>query len=183
MPICLPSAFAPNQLRHHKKIMPDKTKHINESHFKSVLMAYGVLVLHLVLIAGLGLLVLFFRGVLEYMVWIFLGGTAAIIASAWHFYRRMKQEGKTLREMLGSPIFRNRPVEIGFLGGIATLKIGNSPVSAASNYLPDACISPHHQIEDSIAVRVRELTELVRMLENDLITREEFNLVKQQLLR
>ncbi|HSO66894.1 MAG TPA: hypothetical protein VLP30_03475 [Desulfatirhabdiaceae bacterium] len=163
--------------------MPEKTKHPAESHLKSILLAYGVLVLHLVLIAGLGLLVLFFRGVIQYMIWIFLGGSAAIIASAWHFYRRMKREGKTLREMLQSPIFRNRPVEISILGGIASLKIGKNNSSPEPDHLPDTWISPHHQIEDATAVRVRELTELVRMLENDFITLEEFNLVKQQLLK
>ena len=88
-------------------------------------MAYMVLVLHLLLIAGLGLLVLFFRGVMQYMIWIFLGGAAAIIVSGYHFYIRMKQEGKNLREMMYSPLFHGRAVEVSILGGMATFKIGN----------------------------------------------------------
>ena len=72
-------------------------KEKEESHFKSVLMAYLILVLHVVLITGLVLLVIFFRGIINYMIWIFLGGTAAILASAYHFYKRMKMEGKTIR--------------------------------------------------------------------------------------
>jgi hypothetical protein len=163
--------------------MMDKNKPAMESHLKSVLMAYAVLVLHLVLIAGLGLLVLFFRGVVEYMAWIFLGGAAALGASAWHFYRRMKQEGKTLREMLQSPLFHHRPVEITFLGGIASLKIGGTSPLSARDSLPEAWETPRHQLEDSTAMRVRELTELARMLENNLITLEEFNLVKKQLIK
>ena len=58
--------------------MMNETKQ-NDGVFKSVLMAYSVLVLHVLLIAGLGLLVLFFRGVIQYMIWIFLGGAAALL--------------------------------------------------------------------------------------------------------
>ena len=57
--------------------------------FKSVMLAYMVLVLHVVLMLGLGLLVIFFRGVIQYMLWIFLFGTVAVVASGLYFYRRM----------------------------------------------------------------------------------------------
>ncbi|WP_054690371.1 hypothetical protein [Desulfosarcina cetonica] len=41
---------------------------------KSVMLAYLILALHLLLIAGIAILVLFFRGVVNYMLWIVLGG-------------------------------------------------------------------------------------------------------------
>lgn len=146
--------------------------------FKSVLMAYLVLVLHLLLIAGLGLLVLFFRGVMQYMIWIFLGGAAAIIVSGYHFYVRMKREGKNLREMMYSPLFNGRAVEVSILGGMATFKIGKDSNLPA---LPDTTSKTLNLLEDPASARMRELSELVRMLENDLITLEEFNSVKRQL--
>ena len=151
----------------------------NDGIFKSVLMAYSVLALHIRLIAGLGLLVLFFRGFIQYMIWIFLGGTAALVVSAYRFYNRMRQEGKNLREMMNSPLFNGRPVEISILGGMASFKIGKDRLPAA---LPDMSDPSTHLLEDPGAARVRELSELARMLENDLITLEEFNSVKRQLL-
>jgi hypothetical protein len=39
------------------------------------------------------------------------------------------------------------------------------------------------QLEDPETVRIRELAELARLLENDLITREEFNEAKQRLFQ
>ena len=149
--------------------------------FKSVMMAYTVLVLHLLLIAGLGLLVLFFRGVMQYMIWIFLGGAAAIIVSGYHFYIRMKQEGKNLREMMYSPLFHGRAVEVSILGGMATFKIGKDSNLPNLPALPDTTNKTLNLLEDPASARMRELSELVRMLENDLITIEEFNSVKRQL--
>jgi hypothetical protein len=153
----------------------------NDGIFKSVMMAYTVLLLHVVLIAGLGMLVLFFRGFIQYMIWIFLGGAAAIFVSGYRIYNRMRQEGKSLRETLGSPVFDGRPIEISILGGMASFRIGKdaSPIHA----LPDATLQPTPLLEDPASVRLRELSELVRMLENDLITLEEFNTVKRQLFQ
>jgi hypothetical protein len=157
--------------------MMNKSKQ-NDGVFKSVLMAYSVLMLHVLLIAGLGLLVLFFRGVIQYMIWIFLGGTAAIIISGYRFYIRMKQEGKTLREMVNSPLFHGRAVEVSILGGMASFKIGKD---SSPRFLPDTTCTATKLLEDTASSRMRELSELVRLLESDLITLEEFNSVKQQL--
>jgi hypothetical protein len=153
----------------------------NDGIFKSVMMAYTVLLLHVVLIAGLGMLVLFFRGFIQYMIWIFLGGAVAIFVSGYRIYNRMRQEGKSLRETLGSPVFDGRPIEISILGGMASFRIGKdvSPIHA----LPDATIQPTPLLEDPASVRLRELSELARLLENDLITLEEFNTVKRQLFQ
>lgn len=160
-------------------IMMDKSKQ-NDGVFKSVMIAYSILILHVLLIAGLGLLVLFFRGVIQYMIWIFLGGTAAIVVSGYRFYNRMKQEGKTLREMVNSSLFHGRSVEVSILGGMASFKIGKDSNPIA---LPDITRKASNLLEDPASVRVRELSELVRLLENDLITLEEFNSVKRQLFR
>lgn len=144
----------------------------------SVLMAYLVLVLHVLLIAGLGFLVFFFRGIINYMVWIFLGGTVAILASAYLFYRRMKAEGRTLRQTLNSPIFRGRTVEVSFLGGLASFRLGkqDAPKSLGNDGTGEV-----PQLEDPERMKVRELTELARLLENDLITIEEYNQFKRKL--
>ncbi len=158
-------------------MMMNKTKQ-NDGVLKSVLMAYSVLVLHVLLIAGLGLLVIFFRGIIQYMIWIFLGGTAAIIISGYRFYNRMKQEGKTLQEMVNSPLFHGRAVEVSILGGMASFKIGKD---GNARSLPGTSRCAANLLEDPASARIRELSELARLLESDLITLEEFNSVKRQL--
>ena len=155
-------------------------KEKEESHFKSVLMAYLILVLHVVLITGLVLLVIFFRGIINYMIWIFLGGTAAILASAYHFYKRMKMEGKTIREILNSHQFGGRTVEVNLLGGLASLKISGSDHPPA---LGTATSGQFKQLEDPDAIHKREFSELVRLLENNLITLDEYNKFKEKMLK
>ena len=147
--------------------------------FKSVLLAYLILALHVVLIAGLGLLVLFFRGFVQYMLWIFLAGASIIVYSGYRFWRRMKTEGKTLAEMLNNPVFRGRSVEVNLLGGIASFKLG-APDSRCA--LPDDTPPPPRQLEDPETARIRELGELARLLEKDLITADEYRQAKRRLL-
>ncbi len=158
-----------------------KNKEKESQHFKSVLMAYFILVLHVVLVAGLVIMVIFFRGIINYMIWVFLGGLIAIIASGYHFYKRMKMEGKTLQEILNTYRHSGRSVEVSFLGGLASLKIGGEhyrPPSLNSN-------SSGHlkQLEDPDSIRIKEFSELVRLLENNLITLEEYNKFKEQIFK
>ena len=158
-----------------------KQKEKESRHFKSVLMAYFILLLHVILVAGLVMMVIFFRGVINYMIWIFIGGSIAIIASGLHFYKRMKMEGKTFREILSAHHYSGRTVEVSFLGGLASLKI-----DGAKNNLPalDSSSSGHvKQLEDPEAIRYKEFSELVRLLENGLITLEEYNRFKEQLFK
>lgn len=149
---------------------------------KSVMLAYLILALHVLLIAGMAILVLFFRGVVNYMLWILLGGIALVVFSAFYFFRRMRAEGKSLREMLRNPMFNGRSVEVSLLGGMATLRLGQASRPPAIEH--DAVIDIP-RLEDPEASRnreVSELTALARMLEKDLITVDEFNQAKRRLL-
>jgi hypothetical protein len=101
-----------------------------------VLLAYFILALHVLLIAGMAILVLFFRGMVNYMLWIFLGGIVLIALSAFYFIRRMRAEGKSLREMLKNPMFNGRSVEVSLLGGMATVKLGQSSQPPAIGHDP-----------------------------------------------
>jgi hypothetical protein len=148
----------------------------NNGVIKSVFIAYFILLLHILLLAGLGVLIIFFRGIVNYMLWIFLAGTGIIIFSAYRFYRKMKKEGKTLKEMMNSPLFRGREVEISLLGGLASLKVGKPRNLLLENYQGDI-----KQLEDPNTMRLKELNELVRLFENNLITLEEYNQAKKQI--
>ena len=150
---------------------------------KSVLLAYFILALHVLLIAGMAILVLFFRGIVNYLLWIVIGGLAVVGLSAYFFIRRMRAEGKSLREMLRNPVFSGRSVEVSLLGGMATVKLGQpSPTQAIGHDAPVDL----PRLEDPDAPRrpeVSDLAELARLLEKDLITVDEFNRAKQQLLK
>lgn len=148
--------------------------------FKSVLLAYFILALHVLLIAAMGVLVLFFRGVVNYMIWIFLAGIALIIFSVYVFYRRMKAQGKTLKEMLRNPMFEGRAVEVSLLGGLASLKLGNPTDTQALTYDKEG---ETLQLEDPDAMKIREINELGKLLEKKLITLEEFNKAKKHLFK
>jgi len=148
--------------------------------FKGVLMAYVILILHVVLAALVGCVVLFFRGITEYMIWILVGCSGLIIFSGYYFYRRVIKEGRNLRRTLHSPMFSGREVEINLLGGLASVKIG-SPTANVPALDSSGTFEPVRQLEDPATVRIRELKELARLLENNLITLEEYNQTKQEL--
>ena len=149
--------------------------------FGGVFTAYFILLLHVLLLALIGCLVLFFRGFVQYMLWIFLGGTMLIGYSGYRIIKRMKTENKNLREVLGLPMFRGQEVEVSILGGFASLKVGNQPDRTIPMIAHDA--PSHSQLEEPANVCVRELTELAHLYESGLITSEEFRQAKDQLFR
>lgn len=145
--------------------------------FQGVFMVWSILLLHVVLLAGLGCLVLFFRGMIHYMLWIFLGGTALLTYSGYRVYKRMRDERKNLGELLSLPMFTGRSVEINLLGGLASVKVGNRE-NEDITYTYD----PSRQLEDPATNRIRELRELARLFESELITLDEYNRTKEELL-
>lgn len=159
------------------------TKRDKEGLYKGIFMAYFILFVHFILIAGIGCLVIFFRGVIEYMLWIFVGCSALIAISGYRFYQKMKYEGKSLNEMLNSQVFKGRAVEIEFLGGVATLRMGKSgealPPPEEFQHFPRQIEAP---LEVSSESRMAEdLHNLAKLLEDDLITREEFDRAKEDI--
>jgi hypothetical protein len=151
-----------------------------EGLIKSVMLAYLILILHIFLLMGLGFLVFFFRGIIHYMLWIFLFGAFAVLASGYWFYRRLKAEGRSLRETLNSPLFRNKTVEVSLLGGLAQFRVGR-PHSRPllDNDRPET----PQQLEWSGESKVQDLTELARLLQSGLITLDEYEKAKQNIFR
>ena len=151
--------------------------------FKAVLLTHFILFLHLLIIAGIGILVIFFRGVTQYLVWILIGAILLIGLSGSFIFWRIKSKGKkTLHEMEQSPVFQGRNFEISFLGGLASLKVGTPhDVPQLENRSPTP--NPKPQLEDPETIRIRELTRLAQMVEKKLITLEEYNRMKKQIIK
>jgi hypothetical protein len=161
----------------------ERTKTNQKEIFKSFMMAYLILGLHVVLIAVIFLLVLFIRGFVEYAFWIFLGVLALAAFSGYRIWRRVKQEKRSLRDTLNSPTFKGRAVEISLLGGMAQFRLGAPGTGQASPALEHGEQETNPQgLEDAESARIRKLGELARLLENDLITRDEYEREKRRLL-
>jgi hypothetical protein len=159
-------------------MMGFKQKDKKEGIFQGVLIAYVILILHVGLIMGLGFLVFFFSGFIHYMGWIFLFGTAVVLWSGYYFYRRMKQEGRNLKEMIRMPLLSGKTIEVSLLGGLASFRVGpagDRPLLSES----DTYSTP--LLEDPSRTELQDLKELAKLLQAGLITREEFDMAKQKL--
>jgi ABC-type bacteriocin/lantibiotic exporter with double-glycine peptidase domain len=89
------------------KIMPDDRSKTDPKTglMGGVMIAYFILILHVVLIALIGLVVIFLGGIAGHLLWIVIGGILLISGSALWFYHRMKKQGRELRDTLNSDIF------------------------------------------------------------------------------
>ena len=152
--------------------------------FRGILLAHLILFLHLILIACLGLLVIFFYGISQYMLWIFLAASILLAGLGYFLYRRIQTSGtRSFKDIQNSAILEGRSFEVSILGGLATLKFGRPANSLPIENAAAGLHEPVHQLEDPGTIRIREINGLANMLENNLITFEEFSRVKQQVLK
>jgi hypothetical protein len=161
--------------------MVNKNKNQGENLFKAVIMTHIILFLHLLIIVGLVLMVIFFRGVTQNLLWVFLGATGLFMLSGLFIYWRIKSKGKKMfHDIENSSLFQGRSFEVSFLGGLASLKFGQPDDLKAIGNLPSG---EKLQLENPESEHIRELTELARMYEKDLITSEEYSRAKNQILK
>jgi hypothetical protein len=133
--------------------------------FSGVMLAYCILLLHVLLIAGLGVLIIFFRGIVAYMPLVLIFGLAIVCSAVWYLFKRLKSQGKSLRDTLNSPLLRGKSIEIDLLGGMASIKI-----NPGGNDMTQKAIGAENRtllLEDRESERIRELLDLARSLEND----------------
>lgn len=143
-------------------------------------MAMVILLFHVALPVMIVLMVLFFHIIANYLLWIIGAILVAALGGGYLFMRYLKGAGgEALRDVLTSPEFKGRNVEVNLLGGLASLKIGKSDKSVEQ--LPDFTIPPALRIEDENIMRTRELLTLARLLEQNLISREEYQRAKKEL--
>ncbi len=160
--------------------MGNKTGNESTGLMKSILAAHLILILHMLLIAGLGCLILFFRGIVQYMAWILVIGSAGIFFAGWLIRRRMLKEGKQLREILSLPALSGRTIEVSVLGGMASIRL-EKPKELQSNKQPKLIENPQSLI-GSESYHLRELSELVDLLNKNLITLDEYNKFKTKII-
>lgn len=150
---------------------------------KSIFAAHLILVLHVLLLAGLGCLILFFGVIVQYLFWILFVGSAGIFLAGYLLKRKMVREGKQLRDMLALPSLKGRTIEVSILGGMASLRLenpGNIPINQHPRLTEHSGHSGH--LIDSNAYQLRELSELVDLYNKNLITLDEYNKFKTKLI-
>ena len=161
----------------------DQKNEQNKSIFSSVIVIALILVFHLVLIVALVGSIILFKGIYDLRWWILAGGLLLIAASGYYFYRRAKAGKRRLRDIINDPAFHNRSLEISLLGGMATLRVGHEDRYKNQPQMID--ISPNsetRQLPPPSSHKIAELNELNRMLEQGLITKEEFMRLKEDIL-
>jgi hypothetical protein len=154
----------------------------NRSMFSSVVVIALIILFHVALIVGLISSVILFKGIYDLRWWILGIGLLLFIASGYYFYRRAKAGKRRLRDIMKDPAFQNRSVEISLMGGMATLRVGHQDHQQQPRMIdvdPDGEIK---QLPAPSSHQIAELTELNRMLEQGLITKEEFMRLKQDIL-
>ena len=98
--------------------MTKKSKNKDESLFKAVLITHFILFFHVLLIVGIVLMVIFFRGITRHTLWIILGSAVLFILLAIVIVLLIKSKGKkVLRDIENSSLYQDRGVEVSFLGG------------------------------------------------------------------
>lgn len=143
--------------------------------FRGVLLVHAILGLHLLLLALLGLLVIFFGGIARYWGWIVGGGIVLAAAGAFLVLRRARAQGRSLiRELRGTALLPGGSLEVSLLGGIASVTLRRPP---ARTELPGQ--PPTALLEAPETASLRELSRLAAMYEKSLITREEFERAKR----
>lgn len=151
--------------------------------FRSIFTAYFILLLHVVLLAGVGVTIILFKGVYQYLHWIMAGIAVLVLAIAWIFYRRMKDSTSDIRSILATPEFRDRSVEIRLLGGMASFK-----VNAPQDTQPRIAFTPEEGsdkflIDHDINNTEQKIIKLTALFEKDLISKEDFEKAKQNILQ
>jgi len=152
----------------------------NKGLFNGVMIGYIVLLLHILLMVGLGVTVIVIKGIYDFRWLILLAGIALIGGSGYYFYRYFQEHKQRINDLMSDPAFNDRTFEISLMGGMATLKLGHKDdgirlIGADSD-------NQIKQLEGPKSIQLKELSELSRMVDDGLITREEFLQLKKEIL-
>jgi glucan phosphoethanolaminetransferase (alkaline phosphatase superfamily) len=145
-----------------------------------VFLAYSIIILHALIIALLFMLIIFFRGIVHYILWITMAGIGLTFLSGLYFFRKLKQNSQKIKDILNDPAFAGRTLEIGFFGGAAILKVNpQTEQPIALGYEPTKALPLLNDNENP----VNDLKQMGSLLEQNLITREEFDRLKKEILQ
>jgi len=154
-----------------------------EGLFRSIFTAYFILLLHVFLLAGVGVTIVLFKGLYHYLPWIMGCIGILVLTIAWIFYRRMRESSSDIKDVLSMPEFQDRTVEVRLLGGLASFKIkANKNRQMLIDHHPST--TPKRLLlENDIQNTEQKIFRLTALLEKDLINKEEFKKAKQDIIQ
>jgi hypothetical protein len=110
--------------------------------------------------------------------WILALGCLAILGSGYLWWRHLKKSGRRIKDILSDPLYQGRSIEVSFLGGLVSLKLGQSqaplPIDHSTREMPKQIVDPETH-------RAEELTRLAHLLKEDLITIDEYLKAKKEI--
>jgi len=152
----------------------------NKSVFNGVIIGYLVLLLHILLIIGLGITVIVVKGIYDFRWLIILAGIILVGGSGYYFYHYFKANKQKINDLMSNPAFNDRTLEISLMGGMATMRLGHRDDHIQLIQAPGE--TEAKQLESPESTQIKELTKLNQMLNDELITREEFLRLKQKII-
>ncbi len=152
----------------------------NKSVFSGVMLGYLVLVLHILLMIGLGVTVVLIKGIYDFRWLILIAGIALIGGSGYYFYRYFIEHKQRISDLMSNPAFSDRTLEISLMGGMATMRLGHKDDNL--KLIQADSETAIKQLESPESIQIKELSKLSKKLDDDLITREEFLRLKQNII-
>jgi LPXTG-motif cell wall-anchored protein len=140
--------------------------------YRSLFIAFTILIMHVFMLLGVSVLVLFIYGMINNIGWLMLGVSLLLAGGGLWLYRRTRRDGRAIKEAIGDSLMKGRSIEVSFLGGMATFRISDSRSSEAPSGGRITMDSPSESI-----------TELARLYEKRLITHEEFVKAKAKIIK
>jgi len=147
--------------------------------FSGVMTGYLILLVHILLIIALGITVILLKGLYDIRWLVVVVGLCLIAGSGYYFYLRIKNSNRRLLDLVNDPALKGKTVEISLLGGMATFRLGDR--DRQPTLINDQDNEPK-QLEGPRANQLTDLTELKEMLDDGLITREEFLKLKDKII-
>ncbi len=161
------------------------SKNSNDSGLpRGIYIASIILLLHVVLLAGIGSIIILFKGMYQYLPWIMGGLGILIIATVWILYQRMKKNSSDIKDILSMPQFQNREVEVKFLGGMASFKI--APETNQQTLIEHHALNNSNtpMIENDLNKKEEKIFRMKELFKKeDLMGKEEFEKAKKDILQ
>ncbi len=147
-----------------------------------VMAGYLILLIHLLLVIILATAVIFIQALSEYIEYIMGAGVLLIIGSGAFFYHLLKQNGKQILNTLRNPPFPGQNIEVSLLGGLASISINSqnqNQQTMLDNHITTLNALPEYSSDTSPS---NELLRLSDLYDRGLISRDDFNKLKDSLL-
>ena len=133
--------------------------------YKGIMAAFLILIMHVLLIGGIGIMVLFFYGIINHSIWMVIAITCFFSGTVW-IVRRIRESRTVINNVTGNSL-KGKTIEVSLLGGIANFKISESQDNLRITQGPSAV---QKQITTSTPDNIRTLAELADLYEKKLIS-------------